>query len=277
LNNNNRGNNRRRGRGNNNRQNTGGQQVNRIDSRARGNAPQLLEKYRKLAHDGHLNGDRVTEEYYLQFADHYFRVIADTRVRQDEARPRRDDRWQDGPDQDRADSYRDEPDEQSEYGGQQGYSDDRGHDGGRREPVPRYAERLEPPQPVEEPREQAADEAAQQNLVYEPQENPFVRDGRGTRGLKQRRPRGEPRTDFAGTGIEPAAVEPRSGLDDDAQPNGLDASALPPSISASVESPAGDEETPAPVEAEAEVKPRRRARRARPAAGDADETLQAVS
>src|SRR5579864_732613 len=81
--NNNRGNNRRRGRGN-NRQNGGGQQINRIDSRARGNAPQLLEKYRKLAHDSHLNGDRVTEEYYLQFADHYFRVIADTRTRQEE-------------------------------------------------------------------------------------------------------------------------------------------------------------------------------------------------
>jgi hypothetical protein len=82
---NNNNNNRRRGRGNNNRQ-QGGQQLNRIDSRARGNAPQMLEKYRKLAHDSHLNGDRVTEEYYLQFADHYFRVIADQRVRQDEQR-----------------------------------------------------------------------------------------------------------------------------------------------------------------------------------------------
>jgi hypothetical protein len=79
-------NNRRRGRGNNNNRQQGGQQLNRIDSRARGNAPQMLEKYRKLAHDAHLNGDRVTEEYYLQFADHYFRVIADQRVRQEEQR-----------------------------------------------------------------------------------------------------------------------------------------------------------------------------------------------
>ncbi|WP_157099206.1 DUF4167 domain-containing protein, partial [Novosphingobium rosa] len=94
--NNNRGNNnnnRRRSRGNGNgngrpQGNGGGQQLNRIDSRARGNAPQLLEKYRKLAHDAHLNGDRVTAEYYLQFADHYFRVIADTRLRQEEARAR---------------------------------------------------------------------------------------------------------------------------------------------------------------------------------------------
>ncbi len=87
--NNNRGNNRRRGRGN-NRPQGGGQQVNRIDSRARGNAPQLLEKYRKLAHDAHLNGDRVTAEYFLQFADHYFRVVAETRARFEESRPQRD-------------------------------------------------------------------------------------------------------------------------------------------------------------------------------------------
>jgi hypothetical protein len=101
LNNNNRGNNRRRGRNNNGRQQGGGggQQLNRIDSRARGNAPQLLEKYRKMAQDAHLNGDRVQAEYYLQFADHYFRVIADTRLRQEEQRARQNggvagDRWQ---------------------------------------------------------------------------------------------------------------------------------------------------------------------------------------
>ena len=99
LNNNRGGNNRRRGRSNNNTRpqgTSGGQQVNRIDSRARGNAPQMLEKYRKLANDAHLNGDRVNAEYNLQFADHYFRVIADTRVRQEEQRLRRDDRWQEG-------------------------------------------------------------------------------------------------------------------------------------------------------------------------------------
>ena len=105
--NNNRGNNnRRRGRGNNNRPQGGGggngQQLNRIDSRARGNAPQLLEKYRKLAQDAHLNGDRVQADYYLQFADHYFRVIADARVRVEEQRMRQNggvapaggERWQ---------------------------------------------------------------------------------------------------------------------------------------------------------------------------------------
>ncbi len=85
---NNRSNNRRRGRGNNRSQ--GGNQLNRIDSRARGNAPQLLEKYKKLAHDASMNGDRVQAEYYLQFADHYFRVIADTKAQKDEARAKRD-------------------------------------------------------------------------------------------------------------------------------------------------------------------------------------------
>src|SRR6476469_7343917 len=65
----------------------GGNQGNRIDSRARGNAPQMLEKYRKMAHDASLNGDRVQTEYYLQFADHYFRVVADTRTQRDEPRP----------------------------------------------------------------------------------------------------------------------------------------------------------------------------------------------
>jgi len=99
LNNNNR-NNRRRGRGNRSQGGGGngnGSQMNRIDSRARGNAPQMLDKFKKLAQDAQHNGDRVQMEYYLQFADHYFRVIADNKARQDEQRggasgnPRRND------------------------------------------------------------------------------------------------------------------------------------------------------------------------------------------
>ena len=94
-NNSNRNNNRRRGRGNRN-QGGGGNNSNRIDSRARGNAPQLLDKYKKLAQDAQHNGDRVQAEYYLQFADHYFRVIADNKARQDEQRSKRE------PDRDKA-------------------------------------------------------------------------------------------------------------------------------------------------------------------------------
>jgi hypothetical protein len=87
----------RRNRGRNNGRpnggNRGGDNGNRIDNRARGNAPQLLEKYRNMARDAQLAGDRVNTEYYLQFADHYFRVIADNRARQEEhqARFRRND------------------------------------------------------------------------------------------------------------------------------------------------------------------------------------------
>jgi hypothetical protein len=66
---------------------------NRIDNRARGNAAQLLEKYKALARDAQMQGDRVNTEYYLQFADHYFRVLSESRARfeeQQQQRPRRD-------------------------------------------------------------------------------------------------------------------------------------------------------------------------------------------
>lgn len=91
---------RRRGRGGQRPQNGGREQGNRIDNRARGNAPQLLEKYKSLARDAQLAGDRVMTEYYLQFADHYFRVVAETRARFEESRPQRDE-WSgdDGDDQ----------------------------------------------------------------------------------------------------------------------------------------------------------------------------------
>jgi Domain of unknown function (DUF4167) len=91
---------RRRGRGNNNQRSQGGNSGgnrnqdngNRIDNRSRGNAAQLLEKYKTLARDAQQSGDRVLTEYYLQFADHYFRVLADTRARYEEQNPRREER-----------------------------------------------------------------------------------------------------------------------------------------------------------------------------------------
>jgi len=63
---------------------------NRQDNRQRGNAAQLLEKYKSMARDAQLAGDRVQTEYYLQFADHYYRVLGDSRVRFDEQRRGRD-------------------------------------------------------------------------------------------------------------------------------------------------------------------------------------------
>ena len=67
----------------------GGQPGNRQDNRQRGNAAQLLEKYKSMARDAQLAGDRVQTEYFLQFADHYFRVLGESRSRFDEQNPRR--------------------------------------------------------------------------------------------------------------------------------------------------------------------------------------------
>lgn len=226
-------NNRRRGRTNNNRpqggNGGGGQQVNRVDSRARGNAPQMLEKYRKLAHDAHLNGDRVTSEYYLQFADHYFRVIADTRTRQEEARVRRDDRFQDP-----ADTYREEAEDANDLGDASdfpSFDQPPAYNRAPREHAPReYTPREYTPRP--EVTAEAASEAQtldtqtaeeQARNPYEPAENPFVRDNRAGRGLRPRREERSPRAGEARADQAPVA---------EAAPAGLDPMYLPPSISA---------------------------------------------
>ena len=87
---NNNQNRRRRGGGGNNgprpqQMNGGGNSYgNRLDNRQRGNASQLLEKYKAMARDAQQAGDRVAAEYYLQYADHYYRVLGDYRERQPE-------------------------------------------------------------------------------------------------------------------------------------------------------------------------------------------------
>ena len=97
---------RRRGRGGQRPQGNPGRPGgnNRIDNRARGNAQQLHEKYKNLARDAQMAGDRVNTEYYLQFADHYFRVLNENRARFEEQRPRRDD-GEDGYDSDEGDEF----------------------------------------------------------------------------------------------------------------------------------------------------------------------------
>jgi hypothetical protein len=230
-NNNRNNNNRRRGRGNSNRPQGGGQQLNRIDSRARGNAPQMLEKYRKLASDAHLNGDRVQAEYFLQFADHYFRVIADTRVRQEEQRGgRRDEQRGEGGGFDEGDEnefgtdgdihsfdqplpYRREeprePRENREAREPRQPREPRPYEGNResRDYEQRGPQRpREAETPVAQPTEAGGNE-------FEPAANPFTRN---TRGLRPRRER-EPRPD--------AALDNASG-----EPSGLDPSILPPAI-----------------------------------------------
>ena len=94
---NNRQSGRRRGRGGQRGPNLGG---NRQDNRQRGNAAQLLEKYKNMARDAQLAGDRVQSEYYLQFADHYFRMLGESQARFEEQRRQRGD---DGSDEDESD------------------------------------------------------------------------------------------------------------------------------------------------------------------------------
>lgn len=287
--NNNRGNNRRRGRGN-NRQQGGGQQLNRIDSRARGNAPQLLEKYRKLAHDAHLNGDRVTEEYYLQFADHYFRVIADARVRQEDQRVRRDERWQEGG----AEGYREDGEENQDDAGEgeeAAYPAARDHSEPREDRFRRderegretreerqQREPREPRQPREDrpvrvsrpvrgeaPVEQEGE--GEQPSPYEPADNPFTRDvrePRGTRGLRPRRADRQPRS------------APGNGDADDSPQLGLDPASLPPAISAVREPPAAGIPVAGSDEPDAEVKPKRRGRKPKVQVDDAGEPVAAT-
>lgn len=73
-------NNRRsRGRSNNRRSNTPNRNQtfdsNGPDTRIRGNASQVLEKYQALARDAMSSGDPIMAENYLQHAEHYQRVI----------------------------------------------------------------------------------------------------------------------------------------------------------------------------------------------------------
>lgn len=205
--NSNRGNNRRRSRGSNRSQS--GSQLNRIDSRARGNAPQLLDKYRKLAQDASLNGDRVQAEYYLQFADHYFRVVADSRAPRDDYRGQRNDRDGEGADED------------AEF------------DRGNRRP---FEERDEQPEGIGE--EQPARDGS---ADFEPADNPFVRDNRQQRSRsrddrKPRRPRDEERSaDARADQLESSTI------DASVLPSAI--------LSSSASSAEGESEPEAPVEA----------------------------
>lgn len=72
---------RQRGRGNGGGRRNGNQQRMQVfdsngpDVRIRGTAHQVNEKYVTLAKDAASSGDRVLAESYLQFAEHYQRVI----------------------------------------------------------------------------------------------------------------------------------------------------------------------------------------------------------
>lgn len=58
---------------------------NRTENKVRGNPKQLLEKYKTQARDAIQAGDRITAEYYLQFADHYQRVLNEMQANREQA------------------------------------------------------------------------------------------------------------------------------------------------------------------------------------------------
>ncbi|WP_241557374.1 DUF4167 domain-containing protein [Croceibacterium ferulae] len=286
----NRNNNRRRGRNNSGRGQSGGGNGggNRIDSRARGNAPQLLEKYRKLAHDASLNDDRVQTEYYLQFADHYFRVLADSKQK-DDTRPRNQN--------DRGQSFDDYEDDEDEFDGgaratPRGRSE-QGRDSAGRE-MNRDAGRRND---TDQNDGQAGDQTAMEHQrgsegdAIDPsaEENPFTRDN----GRRGRKPRAAADGDGASAGEGRGRGRPAASDGDGAAPGeprgrgrstarraevaetqgeaGFDAMVLPPSISRSDDAgsgmPDGDSDTaadapPARAARKAPARPRRRAPRA---------------
>ena len=161
---------------------TGNSGGNRQDNRQRGNAAQLLEKYKSMARDAQLAGDRVQTEYYLQFADHYFRVLGDSRPRLDEQKRQRDDDGDDDGD-DRMDA---EADGEGENEGQSyGDSDEQPQ---RRRARPTN-DRFEPRR--ERPNGRARDEGGNDD--------------------NRRNDNGEERIDFA-------VLPPAIGADDDREP-----------------------------------------------------------
>ncbi len=47
------------------------------DVKIRGTAANIAAKYQQLARDAHTFGDLVTAEAYHQYAEHYYRVVAE--------------------------------------------------------------------------------------------------------------------------------------------------------------------------------------------------------
>jgi hypothetical protein len=238
---------------------------NRIDNRARGNANQLYEKYKNLAADAQRQGDRVNTEYYLQFADHYFRVLSDQRGRfedqpqqrrpsqdfdgddeyGDEGEPIRTGEQGDAPRQDRGERQeradrQDRPREARRYEGRDG-----NREGGER---PRRQDHRDDRPRAERP---DADTGQAGDLTYQPQPEVAAQHRAepiaAGENLEQRaeaildadaplapRRRGRPRR-------EPAPV-----VEAAAEGNGVDADRLPPSLTLSASEAPSEGEAPKP-------------------------------
>lgn len=179
---------RRRGRGGQRPQ--GGQgrldQGNRIDNRARGNASQLLEKYKTLARDAQLQGDRVMTEYYLQFADHYFRVLSENRARFEENQPQQQRR----PGNDFQD-YDDDGDTLAAEAGSEADDGEQQPRGDRQREEPRR-DRARRDDRERRPRAEPVEIEAEAEAAEEAPERRPARGLRPRRDEGERRPRSEP-------------------------------------------------------------------------------------
>ena len=205
---------RRRGRGGGPRTpNSGPNPGNRQDNRSRGNAAQLLEKYKSLARDAQLQGDRVQSEYFLQFAEHYFRVLNETRARFEEQRPRRDD------------FYSDEDEDQDEA------ASAAGDEGDEREPMEERDERpfRAAPERADRERNDRGDRSERPRREFRAERNGEFRQERRPREDREERPRREV------NGSAPQVESERIALD-----------VLPPAISPTISVVEGDGEPKAP-------------------------------
>jgi hypothetical protein len=234
---------------------------NRQDNRQRGNAAQLLEKYKSMARDAQLGGDRVQTEYYLQYAEHYYRMLGESRARYDEQRRARgedmdddesDDELAEGGDDQRSNDQdgRDDERPQRTHGNNRSDGNNRNErfdrersDGGDRGPrpdrTPRYARN-----------DRNGGEGADRGGV-DGTDTAGVDDGRETAARPERPAR-------------PLRNANRSDSDE-ARPNleSISFDALPPAIGRDSVSDGGDGD-------DAPLTPKRRARKPRPAEDEGD-------
>ena len=214
----------------------------------------MLDKYKKLAHEAQLNDDRVQAEYYLQFADHYFRVLADIKALKDEQRAKREGER----DTDASDDRDDNDDDRQNAKG-----NDRNNDRGKPR---RNSHSRDDAKNAPEKGHEGDDSDGGNGGDQDDGENPFTREA-----PKARTPR-KPRAEKAASD-KPRAAKPRkrAGAQEASGDGGsLDASMLPPAIARGGASEATDDTEEAP-KAKKGLRPRRR-----PRDEDGEESLEAV-
>jgi hypothetical protein len=238
---------------------------NRQDNRQRGNAAQLLEKYKSMARDAQMGGDRVQTEYFLQFADHYYRVLNENRARFEEQAPPRRGRDDFGYDEDEGD----EESLAADGNDEEGDRDERDERPYREEAGDRYGRDDRPERQSRDDRGARPERQPRDDRGVRPERQP--RDDRGERQERQfrddrpdRQPREEraerpqPREFRNGGEAAPRRGRPRrdrieGGAEEGEERISLDV--LPPAIAplAATDADGGDEPAKAP-----------RRRRARP-------------